>query len=106
VLVLGCFKFVSYSLLGRASIGLFGLRELNSVLEPIAYRAGKITKSLCPVLQGDMPWLLLPRSWDQKFCDSETDLYLLRKSTASYWSYGIQEKGNSMFDFLYCLYVL
>jgi hypothetical protein len=50
-MVLGCYKFVSYSLLGRASIGLFGLMEHDSMLEPIAYRAGKVTTSSCPVLQ-------------------------------------------------------
>jgi len=51
MLVLGCFKCASYSLLGRVSIRLYGLSEHNWMLEPIAYRAGKFTTSLCPILQ-------------------------------------------------------
>lgn len=51
MLVLGCFKLVSYSLLGRELIRLFDFSEHDSMLEPFAYRAGKATTSLCPALQ-------------------------------------------------------
>jgi hypothetical protein len=42
---------VLYSLLGSVSIRLFGVREHDSMLEPIAYKASKVTTCLGPVLQ-------------------------------------------------------
>jgi len=59
VLVLDCFKFVSYTLLGRASIKLLGLREHDSVLESIAYRAGKVTTPVYSVLQWEHAMVLV-----------------------------------------------
>jgi len=64
LLILVCFNFVSYTLLGRASIKLFGLSEHDSMLVLYLSPTGPIRSLHLYVLfyNGNMPWLVLHRS--------------------------------------------